>query len=55
MESSSNQFKNAIDKAYTTQPNVKLNQTTMKDAMKYKSAFTEEVDEDGNKYETFFK
>lgn len=53
MESSSNQFKNAIDKAYTTQPNVKLNQTTMKDAMKYKSGFTEEVDEDGNKYETF--
>jgi|TARA_B110000503_G_scaffold26447_2_gene41774 hypothetical protein len=55
MKSSSNQFRNAIDKAYTTQRNVKLNQTTMGDANKYKSSFTEEVDEDGNKYETFFK
>ena len=48
-------FKNAIDKAYTTQPNVKLNSTTMGDALKYKSNFTEEVDEDGNKYETFLE
>ena len=53
MNSSSNEFKNAIDKAYTTQPNVKLNLSTMGDALKYKSSFTEEVDEDGNKYETF--
>ena len=53
MNSSSNEFKNAIDKAYTTQPNVKLNSSTMGDALKYKSSFTEEVDEDGNKYETF--
>jgi hypothetical protein len=55
MESSKNIFKNAIDKAYTTQPNVQLNKTTMGDALKYKSSFTEEVDEDGNKYETFLE
>jgi hypothetical protein len=55
MESSVSQFKNAIDKAFTTQPNVKLNTTTMGDALKYKSGFTEEVDEDGNKYETFLE
>ena len=53
MESSANQFKNAIDSAFTTQPNVKLNSDTMFDANKYKSGFTEEVDEDGNEYETF--
>jgi hypothetical protein len=53
MESSTNLFKNAIDKAYTTQPNVKLNTDTIKDAMKYKSGFTEEVDEDEYEYETF--
>jgi hypothetical protein len=53
MASSANEFKNAIDKAYTTQPNVKLNQDTMGDAIKYKQGFTEEVDEDGNEYETF--
>ena len=53
MESSKDTFKTAIDKAYTTQPNVKLNTDTMKDALKYKSSFTEEVDEDGKKYETF--
>ena len=55
MESSKNTFKTAIDKAYTSQPNVKLNSSTMGDALKYKSSFTEEVDEDGNKYETFFR
>jgi len=55
MESSVSQFKNAIDKAFTTQPNVKLNTTTMGDALKYKSGFTEEVDEDGNEYETFLE
>ena len=53
MESSKDTFKTAIDKAYTTQPNVKLNTDTMKDALKYKSSFTEEVDEYGKKYETF--
>lgn len=55
MESSSKLFKDAIDKAYTRQPNVKLNSTTMGDALKFKSDFTEEVDGDGNKYETFFQ
>jgi hypothetical protein len=53
METSGKIFQNAIDKAYTSQPNVKINSTTMGDALKYKSNFTEEVDEDGNKYETF--
>jgi hypothetical protein len=53
MNSSKNQFKNAIDKAYTTQPNVKMNSTTIGDALKYKSSFTEEIDNEGNKYETF--
>jgi hypothetical protein len=53
MESSANLFKNAIDKAYTTQPNVKLNTGTIKDAMKYKSGFTEEVEDDDFEYETF--
>ena len=55
MESSSKLFKDAIDQAYTRQPNVKLNSTTMGDALKFKSNFTEEVDGDGNKYETFFQ
>jgi hypothetical protein len=53
MGTSKDTFKDAIDKAYTTQPNVKLNSSTMGDALKYKSSFTEEVDEDGKKYETF--
>ena len=53
MKSSGQEFKNAIDKAFTTQPNVKINSSTMMDANKYKSGFTEEVDEDGNEYETF--
>lgn len=53
MNSSADQFKNAIDSAFTTQPNVKINSDTMMDANKYKSGFTEEVDEDGNEYETF--
>jgi hypothetical protein len=53
MESSANLFKNAIDKAYTSQPNVKLNTDTIKDAMKYKSGFTEEVEDDDFEYETF--
>ena len=55
MKSSGEEFKDAIDKAYTRQPNVKLNSTTMGDALKFKSDFTEEVDGDGNKYETFLQ
>ena len=27
----------------------------MKDALKYKQAFTEEIDDEGNKYETFLE
>ena len=49
MESSANTFKNAIDKAFTSQPNVKINATTMGDALKYKSSFTEEKTEDISK------
>jgi hypothetical protein len=41
METSGKIFQNAIDKAYTSQPNVKINSTTMGDALKYKSNFTE--------------
>jgi hypothetical protein len=55
MSSSGDEFKNAIDKAFTTQPNVKLNATTIGDALKYKSSFTEEIDDDGNEYETFLE
>jgi hypothetical protein len=55
MASSASEFKGAIDKAFTTQPNVKLNNDTMGDATKYKSGFTEEFDEDGNEYETFLE
>jgi hypothetical protein len=55
MNSSKDEFKNAIDKAYVTQPNVKLNTDTIGDVIKYKSGFTEEVDEDGNEYETFLE
>ena len=40
--SSSQQFKNAIDKAFTTQPNVKLNASTMQDALAYKKSFKEQ-------------
>jgi len=46
MESSADSFKNAIDKAFTTEPGVKLNSDTMGDAIKYKSGFTEEKTED---------
>jgi hypothetical protein len=55
MNNSATEFKNAIDKAYLTQPNVKLNTTTIGDALKYKSSFTEEFDDDGNEYETFLE
>jgi hypothetical protein len=46
MENVPDLFKNAIDKAYTTQPNVQLNKDTMADALKYKSSFKEEVDDE---------
>jgi hypothetical protein len=49
MGTSKDTFKDAIDKAYTTQPNVKLNSSTMGDALKYKSSFTEEKTEDISK------
>jgi hypothetical protein len=49
MGTSKDTFKNAIDKAFTTQPNVKLNSSTMGDALKYKSSFTEEKIEDISK------
>ena len=55
METSANIFKNAIDKAYSSQPNVKINTSTMGDALKYKSNFTEEIDDEGNEYETFLE
>jgi hypothetical protein len=53
MKSSANLFKNAIDKAYISQPNVKLNTDTINDALKYKKGFTEEVEDDDFEYETF--
>ena len=40
--SSTQDFKNAIDKAFTTQPNVKLNPSTMQDALAYKKSFKEQ-------------
>jgi hypothetical protein len=55
MENVKDMFKNATDKAFLTQPNVQLNNTTIGDAIKYKTSFVEEVDEDGNEYETFLK
>ena len=55
MKSSGEIFKDAIDTAFTSQPNVKLNSTTMNDALKYKSSFTEEIDDEGNEYETFLQ
>lgn len=55
METSGKIFKDAIDKAFTGQPNVKINSTTMGDALKYKSNFTEEIDDEGNEYETFLE
>jgi hypothetical protein len=55
MKSTINTFKDGIDKAFTTQPNVKLNSDTMMDAQKYKSSFVEEIDSDGNEYETFLE
>ena len=55
MKSTIDSFKDGIDKAFTTQPNVKLNSDTMMDAQKYKSSFVEEMDSDGNEYETFLE
>ena len=49
MRTSGKAFEDAIDKAFTGQPNVKLNSTTMGDALKYKSSFTEEKSEDISK------
>jgi hypothetical protein len=46
MKSSVNSFKDAIVKAYTTQPNVKLNADTMSDANKYLSSFKESMDDE---------
>lgn len=46
MEDVKDMFKSAIDKAYTTQSNVKVNTDTMMDATKYKSSFKESEDED---------
>ena len=54
MESSADSFKNAIDKAFTTEPGVKINSDTMGDALKYKSGFTEEENDD-YEYETFLE
>lgn len=54
MGSSADSFKNAIDKAFTTEPGVKINSDTMGDAIKYKSGFTEGEDDD-YKYETFLE
>jgi hypothetical protein len=48
MKTSATEFKNAIAKAYTTQPNVKLNKDTMSDANKYTSSFKESMDDDDN-------
>jgi hypothetical protein len=55
MENVKDMFKNATDKAFLTQPNVQLNNTTIGDAIKYKTSFVEEVDDEGNEYETFLE
>jgi hypothetical protein len=46
MEDTKEMFKNAIDKAYTTQPNVTMNKATIEDNVKYKQGFTENDDEE---------
>jgi hypothetical protein len=46
MKNSADIWKNGIDKAFTTQPNVKLNTDTMSDALKYKEGMKEEEDDD---------
>jgi len=55
MENVKDMFKNATDKAFLTQPNIELNNTTIGDAIKYKTSFVEEMDSDGNEYETFLE
>jgi len=55
MENVKDMFKNATDKAFLTQPNIELNNTTIGDAIKYKTSFVEETDSDGNEYETFLE
>lgn len=42
MKNTTQQFKDAIDKAYATEPNVQMNNSTISDALKYKQNFTEE-------------
>jgi hypothetical protein len=52
MKSSGETFKTAVDKAYTTQPNVQFNADTMGDVTKYKQGFTEnDDDEDDDDFE----
>lgn len=52
MESAQKVFNKAIDMAYTSQPNVQLNPSTVKDAMNYKMNFKEgEDDEDDDDIE----
>jgi hypothetical protein len=46
-QDASKDFKNAVDKAFTTQPNVKLNSSTMKDAMALKQSFKEQQELEG--------
>jgi hypothetical protein len=46
MESAQKVFDKAIDMAYTTQPNVQLNPSTVNDAMNYKMGFKESEDEE---------
>ena len=38
-------FKNAVDKAFTTEPGVKINSSTMKDAVQLKQSFKEQDEE----------
>ncbi len=46
METSGQLFKNKLDKAYSD-PSIKMNASTMSDAMKYKQSFKEEKIEGG--------
>jgi hypothetical protein len=46
-QDASQDFKNAVDKAFTTQPNVKLNSSTMKDALDLKQQFKEQEELEG--------
>ena len=44
MKNSADLWKNNIDKAFTSQPNVKLNSDTISDALKYKQGMKEDDD-----------